>query len=87
MGVNTVYRYFFDVGGLYTTYIVNGCKMKLAWIRWAGGIETRDDGYVIYHDPRFVMLRRPGSETLEKFRTSEDAKRSIDAYEKSLISV
>ena len=33
--------------------------MKLAWIKWAGGIETRDDGYTIYHDLRFATLRSP----------------------------
>jgi len=52
--------------------------MKLAWIKWAGGIETRDDGYVIYHDPRFAMLKRPGSDKLEKFRTAELAKKAVE---------
>ncbi len=51
--------------------------MKLLWVKWAGGIETRDDGYTIYHDPRFAMLRHPDGR-LEKFATAEDAKRSVE---------
>jgi hypothetical protein len=51
--------------------------MKLAWIKWAGGIETRDDGFMIYHDPRFALLRSPDG-TLMKFRTAEEAKREAE---------
>lgn len=50
--------------------------MKLLWIKWAGGIETHDDGYTIYHDFRFAILRHPDGR-LEKFVTAEDAKRSV----------
>ena len=56
--------------------------MKLLWIRWAGGIETRDDGYTIYHNPGYALLRRPGSDKLEKFITVEDAKRAVEEKEK-----
>ena len=51
--------------------------MKLAWIRWADGIETRNDGFTIYHDPRFAILRRPDG-SLEKFSTAEIAKRAVE---------
>lgn len=51
--------------------------MKLAWIKWAGGDETRDDGYTIYHDPRYALLRSPDG-TLEKFITAEEAKREVE---------
>jgi hypothetical protein len=54
-----------------------GDSMKQAWIRWAGGIETRDDGYTIYHDLRFALLRSPDG-SLEKFITSEEAKREVE---------
>jgi hypothetical protein len=50
--------------------------MELLWIKWAGGIETRDDGYTIYHDIRFAMLRSPNG-VMQKFRSVEDAKRSV----------
>jgi len=50
--------------------------MKLLWVKWAGGIETRGDGYTIYHDLRFAMLKHPDGR-LEKFNTVEDAKRSV----------
>jgi hypothetical protein len=55
--------------------------MKQAWIRWAGGIETRDDGYTIYHDPRWAMVRYPDGR-LEKHATAEIAKRFIEAMDK-----
>lgn len=51
--------------------------MKLLWIRWAGGIETRDDGWTIYHDPRWAMLRHPDG-SLSKYRTPNEARRTAD---------
>lgn len=51
--------------------------MKQAWIRWSGGVETRDDGFTIYHDPRFALLRFPDGK-LEKHITAEAAKRSVE---------
>lgn len=48
--------------------------MKLKWIEWAGGILTRDDGYTIYKDLRFAMLREP-SGTVTRCRDVNDAKR------------
>jgi hypothetical protein len=54
--------------------------MKLTWIQWTGGIETRDDGYTIYKDIRFVMLKHPNGR-LQKFRTAGQAKRSADKQE------
>jgi hypothetical protein len=48
------------------------------WIRWQGGIEIRNDGFTIYHDPRFVMLRTPDGR-LKKFRTPTEAKRNADS--------
>jgi hypothetical protein len=50
--------------------------MNMIWIKWAGGIETRDDGFTIYHDLRFAILRYPDG-TMKRFRTAEDAKRSV----------
>lgn len=52
-------------------------EMKKAWIKWAGGIETRDDGFTIYHDPRFALLRYPDGK-LEKYTTAENAKRAVE---------
>lgn len=54
--------------------------MEMAWIKWAEGIETRDDGFTIYHDPRFALLRYPDGK-LEKYITAEVAKRSIEDRE------
>jgi (2Fe-2S) ferredoxin len=54
--------------------------MKLTWIRWAESIETRDDGFTIYHDLRFVLLRYPDGK-LEKYITTEAAKRFVDSLE------
>lgn len=51
--------------------------MKLAWIKWAGGIETRDDGYVVYHNLKAAILRSPNGK-LENFITVEAAKREVD---------
>lgn len=55
--------------------------MRQAWIKWAGGIETRDDGFTIYHDPRYALLRYPDGR-LEKYLTAEAAKRSVDEKRK-----
>jgi len=52
--------------------------MKKIWVRWAGGIETRDDGYTIYHNPGFAMLSYPEKGKIEKFPTAEAAKREVD---------
>ena len=52
-------------------------KMKLAWIKWADGTLTRDDGYTIYVDYRWAILKTPAGEKI-KFRTAEEAKRSIE---------
>ena len=51
--------------------------MKLIWIRWAGGIHTRDDGWKIYGDPRWAILHSPSGDRT-KFRTVEDAKRYVE---------
>jgi hypothetical protein len=51
--------------------------MKMIWIKWCGGIETRDDGYTIYHDPRWAILRCPDG-TLQKYPTAEAAKRAVE---------
>src|SRR4030042_930076 len=53
-------------------------KAKLAWIKWAGGIETRDDGYTIYHNIGFVILCGPGIDVPTKCRSAEEAKRMIN---------
>lgn len=50
--------------------------MKKLWVRWYGGLETRDDGFTIYHDPRFAMLRYPDGR-MEKHPTPEAAKRAV----------
>ena len=55
---------------------INAMKTTL-WIKWAGGIETREDGWTIYHDTRWAMLRHPDG-TLTKHRTPQDAKREAD---------
>lgn len=47
--------------------------MKLAWVEWAGGILTRDDGYRIYKDLRWAILVRPNGERV-KCRTVNEAK-------------
>lgn len=59
--------------------------MKLAWIQWAGGIETRDDGFTIYHDPRWAMVRHPDGR-LERHVTIEIAKRFIGTINETLTS-
>ena len=51
--------------------------MKLAWVKWSGGIETRDDGYVLYHNLKSAILRSPDGK-LENFITIEAAKREVD---------
>lgn len=51
--------------------------MILAWIKWAGGIETRDDGWTVYHDPRFCLLRSPQG-VLTKHHTITEAKKHAD---------
>ena len=53
---------------------------KTLWIRWAGGIETRDDGYTIYHNIGFCMMRFPDGR-LEKFITPNEAKKVVDRKE------
>jgi len=59
--------------------------MKLIWVRWAGGDETRDDGFTIYHDPRFATLRFPDGK-LQKFRTAEQAKKAVEEIAPDKIS-
>lgn len=49
----------------------------MLWIRFADGIEMRDDGYTIYQDYRFYILRNP-SGVLRKFRTITEAKKFAD---------
>lgn len=51
--------------------------MKLLWIKWANGIETRDDGFAIYHDVRFTMLKQPDGK-VKKFQTVTEAKKAAD---------
>lgn len=48
---------------------------QLLWIVWSGGIETRDDGWVIYHNVGFSMLKHPNG-ALTKHRTPQEAKRA-----------
>ena len=60
--------------------------MTLAWIRYAGGIEKRDDGWTIYHDPRYTQLRSPEG-VLTKYRTETEAKRAADLKDKDVIPV
>ena len=59
--------------------------MKPKWILFQNGIEMLNgkypgDGYTIYHDIGFVILRKP-DKTLEKFRSTEQAKRYVDELE------
>ena len=50
--------------------------MKQTWVRWAGGIITRDDGWTLYVDPRWCIAISPAGERT-KHRTMEDAKRFV----------
>ena len=51
--------------------------MKLLWIAWAGGIETRDDGWTIYRDVRWAILRSPDGQ-ISKHRTAGEAKKTAE---------
>ena len=51
--------------------------MQPKWIRWSGGVETRDDGWVIYHDLRWTILKHP-NEKLTKHQTPTEAKKVVD---------
>ena len=53
--------------------------MKLAWIRWQGGIETRDDGFKIYPAGLRVLLVFPDKKRVF-FETRELAKRFADEF-------
>jgi hypothetical protein len=55
--------------------------MRLIWVKWEDGTETRDDGIAIYHDRRFAMLRFPDGR-LEKYPTAEVAKRALEEIER-----
>ncbi len=51
--------------------------MKLLWIKWSGDDETRDDGFTIYRDTRWTILKHPDGH-LTKHSTPTEAKNKAD---------